>query len=110
MQYLYNKIYSDSANVFIFSPFRIGKYLIFCYCYVVCFLSVLGTETSSFDKHATTNNNPRFSICSTPPPPKSDNSGKPNNFMSSSLFEPKVNGTSDGFMLSRSDTYSNLKE
>ncbi|CAH8657889.1 unnamed protein product [Schistosoma curassoni] len=67
-------------------------------------------ETSSFDKHATTNNNPRFSICSTPPPPKSDNSGKPNNFMSSSLFEPKVNGTSDGFMLSRSDTYSNLKE
>ncbi|CAH8671239.1 unnamed protein product [Schistosoma haematobium] len=68
------------------------------------------TETSSFDKHATTNNNPRFSICSTSPPPKSDNSGKPNNFMSSSLFEPKVNGTSDGFMLSRSDTYSNLKE
>ncbi|CAI2736169.1 unnamed protein product, partial [Schistosoma spindalis] len=68
------------------------------------------TETSSFDKDTTTNNSPRFSICSTPPPPKSDSPRKPNNLMSSSLFEPKVNGTSDGFMLSRSDTYSNLKE
>uniref|UniRef100_A0A5K4F372 Serine/threonine-protein kinase n=1 Tax=Schistosoma mansoni TaxID=6183 RepID=A0A5K4F372_SCHMA len=67
------------------------------------------TETSSFDKHATANNNTRFTFCSILPL-NFDNSRKPNNFMSSSLFEPKVNGTGDCSMLSRSDTCSNLKE
>ncbi|CAH8576261.1 unnamed protein product [Schistosoma turkestanicum] len=67
------------------------------------------TENSTFDKNTMANNTTRLNIFNTLSP-MSDNSGNPNSFMSSSLFEPEINGTNDCFPLSRSDTFSHLKE